>query len=950
MAYPTKIVSVTQSGVAGNADSGIDGSFSNISGVIERDQLAAISQSSDGRYIVFASTATNFYANDTNGYGDVFLKDTVTGSLKLVSTGLSNDSANYPDVSDDGQYVIYQANGYIYRKDMVANTAPEIISKNAAGGFISGQNPQMSADGRFIVFESNAGDQSGGKYQIYIRDTLEQTTKLVSVDTNNTTVGNDDSSNAVVSPNGKYVVFESESNNFSSVNSSNYKEIFIKNIETGELSRVSEKADHTAASVHTVLNTFTAASSTNAAMTDDGRYVFFQSSSNTLATIQNAANTDGIVTTIYRKDLVSGAIDAVSTGSTNKVGSYTDYPSVSGDGRFLLFKSNFAADPALQTPAAITKGPLTPDYYSHYYFKDLATGALYNIDLPGAKYQITIKVTIPGVGTISNSGPVMYPIPLDVSSMNASISSDGKYIVLSSAQTLDKGVVPLNKIIATTNGTSGSLDIADLDNTNLDGRFDVFKIDISKITSKAAAGQTVSGGLGDASDTLTGGFGFDTLAGGGGNDYYQVDILKSGNLDKALAKLKYFVKELNDKGLDTITLRGIYDLLKASQIIVPDFVEILDASKTGSTLLNFKGNSQANLITGNDASNLIDGMSGADTLIGGAGDDTLIGGAGIDSLTGGAGNDTYVFNLQLDAGKTAIVFEDIFSEDTLSGSDTVSFTGTVAPASVITIDLSDEAYANIENIDLSGTGASKNLNITGTTDNNQLIGNLASNTLIGNDGDDTLNGGGGVDSLIGGGGNDTYVVDNKADAVVEAADGGILDTVQSLLATYTLGDNLENLIIAGKFAGKGVGNALANQITGNDKANQLEGAAGDDTLNGGLGNDKLTGGEGNDVFVFNTALKGNIDSITDFQVGFDKIRLDDAIFKSLSIGFTAENFVDEAKAKAHDANDYILYDSSTGILSYDEDGSGKLAAVKFATFAKVAGAFADLSPTDFLLV
>ncbi|MFN7882682.1 MAG: calcium-binding protein, partial [bacterium] len=135
--------------------------------------------------------------------------------------------------------------------------------------------------------------------------------------------------------------------------------------------------------------------------------------------------------------------------------------------------------------------------------------------------------------------------------------------------------------------------------------------------------------------------------------------------------------------------------------------------------------------------------------------------------------------------------------------------------------------------------------LTGTAEVNGT-GNGLANTLTGNIGNNRLNGGAGIDSMAGGAGNDTYVVDVAGDVVTEAANGGI-DTVETGI-TYTLGAEVERLVLTGTGAVNGTGNALANTLTGNSGANRLTGGAGDDTLDGGLGKDSLVGGPGTDTY------------------------------------------------------------------------------------------------------
>src|SRR5262249_14609080 len=118
-----------------------------------------------------------------------------------------------------------------------------------------------------------------------------------------------------------------------------------------------------------------------------------------------------------------------------------------------------------------------------------------------------------------------------------------------------------------------------------------------------------------------------------------------------------------------------------------------------------------------------------------------------------------------------------------------------------------------------------------------------------------------VDVMQGGAGNDIYVVEEDGDLVVEAAKGGT-DTVHTTLASYTLQDNVENLVFTATGPFTGIGNTLNNVITGSvdadillgDAGNDtLNGEAGDDSLNGGSGADTMNGGTGNDAYVVDNA-------------------------------------------------------------------------------------------------
>jgi Ca2+-binding RTX toxin-like protein len=224
-------------------------------------------------------------------------------------------------------------------------------------------------------------------------------------------------------------------------------------------------------------------------------------------------------------------------------------------------------------------------------------------------------------------------------------------------------------------------------------------------------------------------------------------------------------------------------------------------------------------------------------------------------------------------------------------------------------------------------------------------------TKAGGTGDDTLDGLKGIDTMIGGDGNDIYYVDNIKDSIVEGdqsqSNAGDDDLVHSIATAYTLPVNVEHLIIDGKLKGNGTGNVLDNRLIGNLAVNVLSGLAGNDTLDGGSGNDTLTGGDGSDTFIFSQGIKGNknIDTVKDFVHGQDKIYLSADIFSKLAavVGFATGSepmslvkadshyLVSTAKVKAVDASSYLLYDTATGRLSYDEDGSGKLVVSSFVT-------------------
>ncbi len=260
------------------------------------------------------------------------------------------------------------------------------------------------------------------------------------------------------------------------------------------------------------------------------------------------------------------------------------------------------------------------------------------------------------------------------------------------------------------------------------------------------------------------------------------------------------------------------------------------------------------------------------------------------------------------------------------------------------------------------TGNAVDQTLTGNNGANLLSGGGDADTLYGHGGNDTLDGGTGADRMEGGAGDDTYYVDNAGDVIgVEPGSGGT-DTVKSSITFDIRGIGpVEKLTLIGADSINGTGNALTNTITGNSGANvllglegndTLRGLEGNDTLNGGAGNDTLSGGAGNDIFVFDTIANNttNRDTITGFSISNlvgndDVIHLDNAVLTKLAAGaLNATNFCQGAAALQ--ADDYILYNQTTGILAYDADGNGANAAVQFALLSNNAA----LQLNDFYVI
>ena len=360
-----------------------------------------------------------------------------------------------------------------------------------------------------------------------------------------------------------------------------------------------------------------------------------------------------------------------------------------------------------------------------------------------------------------------------------------------------------------------------------------------------------------------------------------------------------------------------------------------------------RGDMRGEVRLGNLA-DLVDNVGGEidGTISMGGGNDILRVGSNIEVAVGGNGNDVLDFS---NSGTVRV-----------SLATPASNTGAAA----------GDSYTEFESIwgsltgsdNLTGDGLANTLK--GQGGNDLLFGLDGADSLEGGTGNDRLDGGTGADTMLGGAGNDRYFVDAAGDRVFETTttasttDAGGRDTVSSTFS-FDLNSTpglrfVENLTLLGVANSNGTGNGLANNLTGNSGNNSLSGGAANDTLIGGLGNDFLNGGVGKDVltggggtdsFVFNTALSAtNIDRITDFARGSDKILLDNAIFSAIAgVSLTAAGFAANAAGAATTAAHRIIYETDTGKLFYDANGSAAGGNVQFATLTPGLA----LSHTDF---
>jgi len=319
--------------------------------------------SADGRFAVFQSSSSNLVSNDTNhNVPDIFVRDQLTRKTTLVSvnlagTGSGNGNSHNPMISADGRFVVFSSeatdlvlndsNGIttdIFVRDLVAKVT-YLVSSNAAGtgsGNGESSDPSISADGRYVAFESEANDlvahDTNGVFDVFVRDLWTQMTSLVSVNKDGTDSGNTASNHAVISGDGRHVVFLSVASDLTSVADLNsVTDVFLRDLDANTTTLLSVNKDGNAAG-NQVSFIITSLNSGNYAspISFDGRFVAFESVASNLV----ASDTNGL-RDIFVRDLQAATPELVSAnhGNSDSGDSSSFDPAISADGKFVTWES-----------------------------------------------------------------------------------------------------------------------------------------------------------------------------------------------------------------------------------------------------------------------------------------------------------------------------------------------------------------------------------------------------------------------------------------------------------------------------------------------------------------------------------------------------------------------------------------------------------------------------------
>lgn len=318
--------------------------------------------SADGRYVLFYSEASDIVPLGATRAQDLFVRDLQTGTTRMVSINAagtaSNGVSSFGLISDNGRYVAFTsfANNIttndtntspdVFLRDLQTNIT-RLVSINAAGtasGAGAGSNLiDFTPDGRFITFSSGAQDLTsqpdgnGLGTDIYVRDTLNNVTTLVSINLAGTASGNGSCFGGSISADGRYVVFTSDASNLVA-NDTSTRDVFVRDLQTGTTTRISTNAAGTSGGNN---------QSSSGVIDAGGRFIVFFTNATDLSTLPDTNNLADIF--IYdlqtrSNRLITSNVAGTATGNGLALG-FSNHGvtfTISRDARFVSFMSQSA--------------------------------------------------------------------------------------------------------------------------------------------------------------------------------------------------------------------------------------------------------------------------------------------------------------------------------------------------------------------------------------------------------------------------------------------------------------------------------------------------------------------------------------------------------------------------------------------------------------------------------
>ncbi len=310
-----------------------------------------LQMSGDGRFVVFASKAANLVSGDSNGFYDVYLRDTVLDTCERISTGLGgvepDGDCRWPAVSEDGRWVVYGSHASnlvagdanlapdVFRYDRTSGTTTRAsityLGLESGSGAYAEHMVDVSDDGRYVAFMSTSTDlvsefTAGATRDVFVRDMRFGTTTLVSLPEGDS--ASDGGWHPSISADGSRISFTSNGRFLSVLDSDSNDDVFVWK-SGGEIELASVGT--------TGFSGSSPGNSMQGRITPDGRYVVFESTCADLDAEDGFLNRD-----IFLRDRTLGTTEVVSYHSDGSVGPYVDCfdADVSADGRYVVWASN----------------------------------------------------------------------------------------------------------------------------------------------------------------------------------------------------------------------------------------------------------------------------------------------------------------------------------------------------------------------------------------------------------------------------------------------------------------------------------------------------------------------------------------------------------------------------------------------------------------------------------
>lgn len=310
--------------------------------------------SSSGRYLAFASEnpdlsdedrdSSTTLAGDTFPVRDIFVFDRSSGAIALVSrangakgAGGGEDS-NLPSISADGRYVAFQTGadnflhgsyGGIFVRDLRRHTTKPAawVRLHPGGRLNGGYTPSISAHGRWVAFLTTTHLRHGHALEVAVRDMDGKGTVYASrANGRSGLLAADDCKLPVISANGRYVAFATKARNLSGIDKDSVEDVFVRDLKTNLTMLVSRAQGKRGAAG--------SGDSSNPSISADGRYVAFESYASNLGPAD-----DGAIPDVFVRDMRSGRVFLASKGTGGPANAPSANPSISANGRYVAFDS-----------------------------------------------------------------------------------------------------------------------------------------------------------------------------------------------------------------------------------------------------------------------------------------------------------------------------------------------------------------------------------------------------------------------------------------------------------------------------------------------------------------------------------------------------------------------------------------------------------------------------------